>query len=453
MGEGSASAMDDSLRQRLEEHSTCTRPRLRSSLTCPLPCGVLRHFRPSRLTKLPSALPCCYTDIDGLINIVPPKFYFPPDADEMARKFLKYTGKVQKAPKHERKLAKVERKRAALDPEQPNTTEALAAGDGDDDDDDSNDDDDDDDDSDDDEEEEETPRKKGKGAGKQQQQQQKQKQPPPQKPPAQSADGAAGASSADAAPKPPMPMLNAAGRLEGTLDCGLSVDGLRQRLAERLKQLRGKRGGTVKGPGERQADAKAKAKQKKHVAGGQNKKQLAAAGGSGGDGGGGNGASGGDSSGSAAASRGGAQSIEFNKLAAAAAQPSKANKRKMSTAELLAHAEEAERKKRNRLAQPDGGGEDAQIGEWQRALQKAGGIKQKDNPTLLRKALKRQQRTKKKSAKEWVSRLKTVAKTMSEKQERRKTNLADRKTKNKTKAAKHKAARAGFEGKKNSFLS
>ena len=72
----------------------------------------------------------------------------------------------------------------------------------------------------------------------------------------------------------------------------------------------------------------------------------------------------------------------------------------MSTAELLAHAEEAERKKRNRLAQPDGGGEDAQIGEWQRALQKAGGIKQKDNPTLLRKALKREQRTKKKSAKD-----------------------------------------------------
>ena len=38
------------------------------------------------------------------------------------------------------------------------------------------------------------------------------------------------------------------------------------------------------------------------------------------------------------------------------------------------------------------------------------------------------------------------------KQEKRKTNLAERKTKNKNRAAKAKAARAGFEGKKSSFL-
>ena len=125
----------------------------------------------------------------------------------------------------------------------------------------------------------------------------------------------------------------------------------------------------------------------------------------------------------------------------------------MSTAELLAQAEEAERKKRSRLSAPDGGGEDAQIGEWQRALQKAGGIKQKDNPTLLRKALKRQEKSKQKSGKEWASRLKTVAKSMSDKQKERTKNLAERKTKNKNKAAKHKAARAGFEGKRNKFLS
>ena len=55
---------------------------------------------------------------------------------------------------------------------------------------------------------------------------------------------------------------------------------------------------------------------------------------------------------------------------------------------------------------------------------------------------KMQERKKKKSSKEWASRLKTVAKSMTERQEKRKQNLADRKTKNKTKAAKHKAARA-----------
>ena len=67
------------------------------------------------------------TDIDELINTVPPKFYFPPDPEEIARKFQKYTGKVQKAPKHERKMAKMERKRASLYPDQPNTSEVLAA--------------------------------------------------------------------------------------------------------------------------------------------------------------------------------------------------------------------------------------------------------------------------------------------------------------------------------------
>ena len=432
MGEGSASKMDDSLRQRLEDHSTCA-----YILHCIAVLQKSPWCDPSKITSL--TCDCSFLlspDIDGLINIVPPKFYFPPDPEEMARKFQKYTGKVQKAPKHERKLAKVERKRAALDPDQPNTSEVVAAGDNEDSEDESENDSDDEDDN--------APQtRKGSGGGKQQQQQQQQKGGQKQQQSARAGE-AAGASAAQS--KPPPPVLNAAGRLEGTLDCGLSVDGLRQRLAERLQQLRGKRGGTVKGPGERQAGSKDKAKQKKHVSG--MKKHSGGGTGHGDAGEGGDG--GGDGS---SAARGGSQSIEFNKLAAAAAQPSKANKRKMSTAELLAQAEEAERKKRNRLSQPDGGGEDVQIGEWQKALQKAGGIKQKDNPTLLRKALKRQQRSKKKSAKEWASRLKTVAKSMTEKQDKRKQNLADRKTKNKNKANKHKAARAGFEGKRNSFLS
>ena len=46
-------------------------------------------------------------DIDSLIEMVPPQFYFPPDPDEVAKKYHKYTGKVPKAPKHERKLAAV----------------------------------------------------------------------------------------------------------------------------------------------------------------------------------------------------------------------------------------------------------------------------------------------------------------------------------------------------------
>ena len=144
-------------------------------------------------------------------------------------------------------------------------------------------------------------------------------------------------------------------------------------------------------------------------------------------------------------------SIEFNKLAAAASGPSK-SKRKLSTAALLAEAEESQRRRQQRLSMPDGGGEDAQIEEWQRALKKAGGIKLKDNPKLLKKAMKREERQKKKSKLEWASRIKTVNKAIAEKQERRKQNLKERGTKNKNRAAKHKASRAGFEGKKSSFL-
>jgi hypothetical protein len=48
--------------------------------------------------------------------MVPPKFYLPPDADEVAKRFQKYTGKQQQSSKYEKKLASVERKRARLDP-------------------------------------------------------------------------------------------------------------------------------------------------------------------------------------------------------------------------------------------------------------------------------------------------------------------------------------------------
>ena len=103
MGEGSASKMDDSLRQRLEDHSTCA-----YILHCIAVLQKSPWCDPSKITSL--TCDCSFLlspDIDGLINIVPPKFYFPPDPEEMARKFQKYTGKVQKAPKHERKLARL----------------------------------------------------------------------------------------------------------------------------------------------------------------------------------------------------------------------------------------------------------------------------------------------------------------------------------------------------------
>ena len=86
---------------------------------------------------------------------------------------------------------------------------------------------------------------------------------------------------------------------------------------------------------------------------------------------------------------------------------------------------------------------------WQKALEKAGGVKQKDDPSLLKKAMKRKERQKKKSAKEWKARLSTVAKAQLDKQKTRTENLAARGTKNKQRASKRKdeaKRRPGFEG-------
>ena len=382
---------------------------------------------------------CALADIDNLINMVPAKFYFPPDPDEQARKYQKFTGKVPKAPKHERKMAAAERKRARLDPNQPGVLDQIGA-EGDEEEDDEPEeasDEDDDDEDDDDEEEEEEEEQPKKGAASKPSQQQRAPKPP--------VDMAALAARE-------RPTLDASGRLEGATTSAngpvLSADGLKKRLAERLAEMRGSRGGSSKTAGERAAQKeKSKSKPPKRPSGVTNGGSGAAASSTAGIAGTPAPANG---AGAPVSARGSSSSIEFNKLAAAASQPSKA-KRKLSTSALLAQAEESDRRKQARLNAPDGGGEDMQIEEWQRALQKAGGIKQRDNPKLLRKALKRKEASKKKSSREWASRLKTVAKTMADKQEKRKSNLADRKTKNKSKAAKNKQ-RAGFEGKKSSFL-
>ena len=403
--------------------------------------------------------------IENIINMIPPQFYFPQDPEQLQKKFQKYTGKVQKAPKHERKLEALERKRARLDPNQPKATDRIGMDDDKDDVDVADDDDDDDDDDDamdSDEEEQEEDKQKGAKAT--------QAAAPAPKSNRGQRDAAAaeddddddgdsddGDDSDDAdgdVSAPELPSLDKGGRLIGAArdEQPLSVSALKARMADKLSQLRGERGGKEKAPGERSADAKAKKKQKKHVAGGEHKHKPRGGEDANGHGGGG----GGDSAAPAEATTGGVRasssSIEFNKLAAAAAEPGgKEKKRKLSTQALLAQAEERERKKKARMNAPDGGGEDLQIGEWQRALQKAGGIKQRDNPKLLRKALKKKEQSKKKSTKEWANRVKTVAKASRDKQDARTKNLAERKTKNKSKSARQKA-RAGFEGKKSSFL-
>ncbi|CAI4044737.1 hypothetical protein SKDZ_11G1280 [Saccharomyces kudriavzevii ZP591] len=98
-------------------------------------------------------------------------------------------------------------------------------------------------------------------------------------------------------------------------------------------------------------------------------------------------------------------------------------------------------------------------GKWQKAMLQAEGVKVRDDEKLLRKAIKRKEAQKRKSATEWSERKRVVEDTISERQKRREENLRirkDNKGKKRNKQEKMKRRyvgsavpkkRAGFEGR------
>ncbi|XP_046848802.1 ribosomal RNA-processing protein 14-C-like [Xenia sp. Carnegie-2017] len=64
--------------------------------------------------------------------------------------------------------------------------------------------------------------------------------------------------------------------------------------------------------------------------------------------------------------------------------------------------------------------------KWKKALGKSEGVKQKDDPALLKKAMKRKEKAKRKHQKEWNERAENQRKQMKERQERRQKNIQDR---------------------------
>ena len=73
---------------------------------------------------------------------------------------------------------------------------------------------------------------------------------------------------------------------------------------------------------------------------------------------------------------------------------------------------------------------------WQKAFQKAQGVKIKDDPELLKKSMKREKQKKKRSAKSWKSRVKQTEKLMQAKQDKRNRNIQARKDTKKAKKVK-----------------
>ncbi|XP_035683230.1 ribosomal RNA-processing protein 14-C-like [Branchiostoma floridae] len=109
---------------------------------------------------------------------------------------------------------------------------------------------------------------------------------------------------------------------------------------------------------------------------------------------------------------------------------------------LLAKAEDKKQKIKDLKSEDLGKAHEVeQKSKWKSALQKAQGVKLKDDPELLKKSIKRKDQIKKKSKKQWKERKDQVEANIKKKQDKRRDNLKARKQQkvsNKIKKAKKK---------------
>jgi len=80
---------------------------------------------------------------------------------------------------------------------------------------------------------------------------------------------------------------------------------------------------------------------------------------------------------------------------------------------------------------------------WQKAIQKAEGIKVRDDPELLKRSIKRKEKLHKKSKKQWEQREETVQEKLDKRQKKRKDNIKTRRDDK----VKHKIKRAMKKGR------
>jgi hypothetical protein len=153
-----------------------------------------------------------------------------------------------------------------------------------------------------------------------------------------------------------------------------------------------------------------------------------------------------------AANANGAAGLTFSKVDfGTGSRDRKKGKHKLSKAELLQEAEK-------RQAQQGSGGAGAEGEEqeaWGAALKRAQGEKVFDDPKLLRKSMKKEAKLKQKKSKVWNERLEKQKEGQEAKQAKRRTNLqrrVDAKKEMKKVKREKKLLRAGFEGRKKTFI-
>ena len=87
------------------------------------------------------------------------------------------------------------------------------------------------------------------------------------------------------------------------------------------------------------------------------------------------------------------------------------------------------KEKLNHLEQTDSGKAESlkQKQQWKSVLQKAEGVRVKDNPDLIKKSIKKREKRKEKSKKDWKDRQDKVDKKVKERQDKRQHNIKKKK--------------------------